>query len=127
MDVEVNRAAAPETPASTMSAYVVEHATALMTIGGIESISAQKYSCGLGSRLHVSMAPFADAPEDIVAQGVVMKDAIAQVLSVANIVSVTIKPNEDEMKDVRTMWEKSSGEAKAGNQGSSQAVTEESS
>ena len=120
MNIEVGKALAPETPAGAMQDYIAEHVTALMTLGGIESISAQKYTCGFGSRLHVSIASFADAPEEIVAQGVVMKDAIAQILSVANITRIVMKLSDLEMNDVRETWKNAVEGAKQMNGGSGQ-------
>lgn len=120
MNIEVGKALAPETPASAMQDYIAEHITALMTLGGIESISAQKYTCGFGSRLHVSMAPFANAPKEITAQGVIMKDAIAQIMSVANITRIVMKLSELEMNDIRDTWENAVASSKQMNGGSGQ-------
>lgn len=120
MDVEIGKAVAPETPASCMAAYAVEHVTALMIMGGIESIDAKKYSTGFGSRLHVSISPFADAPDEVTAQGVVMKDAIAQILSVANVTRVVMKPGEKDLADMKETWRQQVKEAKTANGGSAQ-------
>lgn len=120
MDVEISKASGPETPASCMSEYVMEHVTALMTLGGIESISAQKYVCGFGSRLHVTIAPFADAPEPVKAQGVVIKDALATIMSIANITRVVMKPSRNDVKKMRDVWESSVKDADSVNGGSGQ-------
>lgn len=104
MNLEIGKASARETPASVMSEYVIEHATALMTMCGIESISSQRYSSGFGTRLHVSIAPFANAPKEIVDQGVIMKDAIGEILAVANVARIVIKPSDDEMNGIRESW-----------------------
>lgn len=120
MDVDIRKSMEAETPASEMSDYVVEHVTALMTLGGIESISAVKYRCGFGSRLHVSIAPFADAPEIIRTQGIVIKDAIAQIMSVANVTRVIMKPSEEDLKSMRKTWKESVDAANAANAGSGQ-------
>lgn len=120
MDVEMSKASGPETPASCMAEYVMEHITALMTLGGIESISAQKYVCGFGSRLHVTIAPFADAPEPVKAQGVVIKDALATVMSIANITRVVMKPSKADVKKMRDVWESSVKDADLVNGGSGQ-------
>lgn len=120
MDVEIGKSGAAETPASFMAEYVTEHITALMTLGGIESISATKYVCGFGSRLHVTMAPFADAPEEVRAQGVVIKDALATILSVANITRVVMKPSEEDLGRMRDTWEMAVKDARAANGGSAQ-------
>lgn len=124
MDVEIGKAGAAETPASEVAEYVVEHVTALMTVGGIESISAVKYQCGFGSRLHVSMVPFADAPEIVRNQGIVIKDAIAQIMSVANVTRIVTKPSEDDLQQMRKMWNDSLEAAMAANAGSGQDFTE---
>lgn len=120
MDVEIGKAGAAETPASFMAEYVTEHITALMTLGGIESISATRYICGFGSRLHVTMAPFADAPEEVKAQGIVIKDAIATILSVANISRVVMKPSEDDLEEMRSTWHQATNDAREANRGSAQ-------
>ena len=120
MNVEMSKASGPETPASCMTEYVMEHVTALMTIGGIESISAQKYVCGFGSRLHVTIAPFAKAPERVKAQGVVIKDALAQIMSIANITRVVMKPSKADMGRMVKTWKSSVRDADAVNGGSRQ-------
>jgi len=121
MNVEVGKAAAAETPASVMSEEMMEHIAAIMVlVGGIESISAQKYICGFGSKLHVSIAPFAGVPNDIAMQGVAIKDALAQILSVANITKVTAQPSASEMLDIRRTWDASAKSASEANGGSSQ-------
>ena len=120
MDVEMSKASGPETPASCMAEYVMEHITALMTLGGIESISAQKYVCGFGSRLHVTIAPFADAPEQVKAQGVVIKDALATIMSIANITRVVMKPSKADVKKMRDVWKSSVRDSDSVNCGSGQ-------
>lgn len=120
MNVEMSKASGPETPASCMAEYVMEHITALMTLGGIESISAQKYVCGFGSRLHVTIAPFADAPEQVKTQGVVIKDALATIMSIANITRVVMKPSKADVKKMRDVWKSSVKDAYSVNGGSGQ-------
>lgn len=107
MEVEISKAQGTETPASCMAEFVVEHVMALMTVLGIESISARKYSSGFGSRLHVSIAPFNDAPEQVRNQGIIAKDAIAQILSVANVTRVVMKPGDDDLKEMANTWKSS--------------------
>ena len=120
MDVEVGKAGAAETPASFMAEYVTEHVTALMMLGGIESIGSTKYVSGYGSRLHVTMAPFADAPDEVKAQGVVIKDALAAILSVANISRVVMKPSDKERAKFKSTWDQAVRDARAANGGSAQ-------
>jgi hypothetical protein len=121
MNVEIGKAAAAETPASVIAGDMMEHiAAVMMLVGGIESISAQKYTCGFGSKLHVSIAPFAGVPKDIALQGVAIKDALAQILSVANITKVTAQPSASEMLDIRRTWDASVKSASEANGGSSQ-------
>ena len=107
MEVEVKKASAAETPASRMADFLAEHITAIMTLGGMESIGAQRYTCGFGTRLHVSFSPFEGVPDEIVRQGIVIKDAIAQVMSIANIVQITMKPSEEDMRQMKDMWNRS--------------------
>ena len=125
MDVEIGKSIDAATPASEMSEYVIEHITALMTIGGIESISAMKYQCGFGSRLHVSIAPFQDAPEAVRNQGIVIKDAIAQIMSIANVTRVVMKPSEEDMASMKKTWNDSVCAAREINAGSGQDFTAE--
>ena len=120
MNSEMSKAPGPETPASCMTEYVIEHVTALMTIGGIESISAQKYVCGFGSRLHVTIAPFANAPDAVKAQGVVIKDALAQIMSIANITRVVMKPSKTDVNKMVKAWKSSVRDADSVNGGSGQ-------
>lgn len=127
MNVKMDKAMVPETPASCMTEYVMEHITALMTIGGIESISAQKYVCGFGEKLHVTIAPFANAPKKIRDQGVIIKDAIAQIMSVANVSRVLIEPSDEDMKSISEMWKSSVRGADSLNKGSGQDFSGDSS
>lgn len=120
MNIEMSKANAPETPASSMADYMCEHVTALMILGGIESIVLQKYSSGFGSRLHVTIAPFANAPEPVRNVGIVIKDAVAQILSVSNITRLVLKPSEEEMSGVMSTWESATRDARITNSGSGQ-------
>ena len=120
MNVEIGRAPAPVSPAAASAEYMVEHITALMTMGGIESISAQRYVSGAGSRLHVSMSPFADAPKEIVDQGVIIKDALAQIMSVANINRLVMNLDDDELARTKEMWTTSVRRSKVASEGSGQ-------
>lgn len=120
MNIEMSKANAPETPASAMTDYMCEHVTALMILGGIESIVLQKYNSGFGSRLHVTMAPFANAPEAVKKVGIVIKDAIAQILSATNVVRLVLKPTDDEMSEVASTWESATRDARITNSGSGQ-------
>lgn len=124
MNVEMSKANAPETPASAMTDYMTEHVSALMIMGGIESISAQRYNCGFGTRLHVTIAPFAKAPEAVRTIGIVIKDAIAQILSSANVTRLVLKPSDEEMADVTSTWSTATKDAKMANSGSGQDFSE---
>ena len=120
MNIETGRANAPETPASAMKAYMCEHVTALMILGGIESIVLQKYNSGFGSRLHVTIAPFAKAPEAVKKVGIVIKDAVAQILSVSNVTRLVLKPSDEEMDDMMSTWDSATKDAMTANSGSGQ-------
>lgn len=126
MEIEISKAGAAETPAATMTNYVTEHVTALMTLGGIESISARRYSSGFGTRLHVTMAPFSEAPEEVREQGIVIKDAISTILSIANVTRVVIKPDEKDMDAFKESWAKAVESARHANGESAQDTTERS-
>lgn len=120
MNIEMGRANAPETPASAMADYMCEHVTALMILGGIESIVLQKYNSGFGSRLHVTIAPFANAPQAVKTVGIVIKDAIAQILSATNVVRLVLKPTDEEMSEVASTWDRATRDARITNSGSGQ-------
>lgn len=120
MDVEMSKANAPETPASVMTGYMTEHVCALMILGGIESISAQRYNCGFGTRLHVTIASFAKAPEAVRTIGIVIKDAIAQILSSANVTRLVLKPSDEEMAKMTSKWSTATKDARMANSGSGQ-------
>ena len=105
MEVEIGKAEVAETPASAMAEKVIEHVAAIMMlVGGIESISSTKYVCGFGDRLHVSISPFTSAPSKILSQGVVIKDALATIMSVANISRILVKPSETDLTGVEEAW-----------------------
>jgi len=121
MEVEMGKAAAPETPASVMAEQLMEHITAIMMLcGGIESISATKYACGFGSRLHVTISPFNGAPKEVKAQGVIIKDALAQIMSVANITRIVTKPADTDLSEMQEAWKAAAKDAREVNGGSGQ-------
>ena len=115
MNVEISKArgaSVSNAPSAVMSNYVCEHVAAMMVIGGIESISSQKFESGFGSRLHVRISQFKDAPSEICAAGVIIKDALAQVLSVANVTRLALKPSNEELANIKSTWEKSVSDSK---------------
>lgn len=120
MEVEVGKAASAETPASCMGEAFLKPVTDLMVFNGIEAISAEKYSCGFGSHLHVTMAPFSSAPKPVRNQGVLVKDALAKILSAANITRVVIKMDDEDLKQAKSNWDAAVGAANAANGGSGQ-------
>ena len=120
MEVEISKEASVETPASSMTKELVEHLTSIMVMCGIEGISVSKYDCGLGSKLNVTMAPFNDIPEEVYNQGVVVKDAIAQIMSIANITRLLAKPSDVDMNELKKSWNMAAEMAKSENSGSAQ-------
>jgi hypothetical protein len=104
MKVDYDKMEGAETPASLMRNYVLEHVSALMIMGGIETISFKKYEIGGGSRIHTSVSFFKGAPDEIVTQGVVLKDALAQILSVANISRAVLRLSEEDLQGMRNFW-----------------------
>ena len=121
MNVEISKAAAPETPASVMTEQMVEHIMSIMMLCGIEGISATKYQSGFGSQLNVTISPFANVPEKVSAQGVIIKDALAQIMSVANVTRLIAKPSDADLKELRETWNESARSADELNSGSGQA------
>ena len=125
MNVEMSKVKAQETPASMMSKELVEHVADVMMIeGGIKSISAIKYVGGFGDRLHVSISQFEDAPYEVRSQGVIIKDAIAQILSVCNISRITVKMEDDEKANVVAAWNNAVASAKKENSEATDVTTE---
>lgn len=106
MNARLKRVASePVTPAEDMTDYLVDKIDAIMICCGIKEIVVQKYACGFGSRLHVTMTPFEDAPPEIVKQGLVVKDAIAQLLSVLNLSKLALSNfSVEEMSNIHAMW-----------------------
>lgn len=124
MNAEVNYAASPVTPAFIVGQEFIEPITTLMSYCGIEAISADKYNCGYGSKLHVTISAFSGAPQKIVDQGIVVKDALAQLLAVANINRLVIKPSEMDLEGLRSGWRKYVHDASVANRGSGQDFTQ---
>lgn len=124
MNLEINKAMAASTPSSCLGDYVAEHVAALMTLGAIEGISIQKHQSGMGSRLHVSITQF-EAPNSVKMTGIIIKDALAQIMSVANIARILMTPEEEEMESMRKTWKESSEDAEAANGGSGQDFSNE--
>lgn len=104
MKVDYDKMEGAETPASLMRNYVLEHVSALMIMGGIETITFKKYKIGGGSRIHTSVSFFKGVPDEIAMQGVVTKDALAQILSVANISRAVIRLSEEDLQGMRNFW-----------------------
>lgn len=120
MNVEISKAAASETPASVMTEQMVEHIMSIMMLCGIEGISATKYQCGFGSQLNVTISLFANVPEKVSEQGVIIKDALAQIMSVANVTRLLAKPSDEDLKELRDTWKESAKRADDLNGGSGQ-------
>lgn len=123
MNVEISKAAAPETPASVLTDQIVENITSIMMLCGIEGISATKYQCGFGTKLNVTIAPFSYVPENVAAQGVIIKDALAQIMSVANVTRILAKPTNVDLNELRKVWENSAKNAEEMNEGSGQVFS----
>ena len=115
MEVKIGKAGAPETPASCMGEAFLRPVTDLMVFNGIEAISYERYSCGFGSHLHVTIAPFADAPKPIRNQGVLVKDSLAKILSAANITRVVIKMTDTDLEEAKKSWGDAVKESDAAN------------
>lgn len=116
MNVELSRAIEEETPAFEMTDKIVENVSSLMVVcGGIESISSTRYKSGFGDRLHVAISQFKEAPKEVRTQGIIIKDALAQILSVANVMKAVVKPTEEDMKDLSAVWEAATKDAKKHN------------
>lgn len=123
LDTE-NRLIGPMSPASTqaMTNTLVYGVGTLMILGGIETIKIEQHLCGAGSYLHTSIASFPEAPDEIRAQGLVMKDAIAKIMATARISGLTITLEDEELSGVREQWESAVIEAKSASEGSSRVL-----
>ncbi len=122
MKVDINKVNGVSTPASTMTEYITDHIVAMMIVGGIEAISISRESSGFASVLNVETKSFSGAPREIVVQGVVIKDSLAQLMLLINVNKLTTHPDELEEEKMRKSWDTSVSNAKSGN--SSQAKTE---
>lgn len=121
MDTKVDVFPGAATPGSSMVEDVVGTVSRLMVLmGGIEAISAVSYKMGSGSRLNVTISPFPDAPAQIVSQGIVIKDALAQILSVANVAKIVVTPSKKELQEIRDGWKSLVEDANVANEGSGQ-------
>lgn len=105
MEVKLSRSVDQETPAGAIGQQLMENIASIMTaVGGIESIKIEKYVAGMGSRLHVSIGLFPKAPSEVANQGIIIKDALAQILSVANVTRAIVVPTDKELADLEKMW-----------------------
>lgn len=112
MHVEVSKFIATESPASVVSESVVEDLASLMSmVGGINSITITKYVAGVGSGLYTTISQFQDAPQSIKTQGLLIKDSVAQIMSVANVSRITIIPNDDDIKSFEQSWKNADDQA----------------
>ena len=113
MEVKLSKSVDVETPAGVAGQQLMEAIATIMTVvGGIESIKIEKYSAGMGSRLHVSIGLFPKAPEEVASQGVIIKDALAQIMSVANVTRAIVVPTDKELADMEKMWGDVTAEAR---------------
>ena len=104
----------PVTPAEAMTDYLVDHINAIMISCGIKTLDIQKYTSGFGNRLHVTMTPFEDAPQEIVTQGLVVKDALAQIMAIVNLARQSVDNfTKEEMDNIHALWKKSVAASKA--------------
>lgn len=116
----------PVTPAEAMTDYLVDHINAIMISCGIKTLDIQKYTSGFGSRLHVTMTPFEDAPPEIVSQGLVVKDALAQIMAIVNLARQSVDNfTKEEMDNIHALWNKSVAASKSPRQMPQQSQTPE--
>lgn len=105
MNVKITTVDTNSTPAAEMREKIVENAVSLMVVGGaLSSITSIKYSSGFCEKQLVSVTQFKDAPFPVKNQGVVIKDAIAQILGVANVTRVTVELDDKERENVTSAW-----------------------
>ena len=118
MNVNIRKGQGTTTPASIDSEEMVAQIASLMLASGISDLVAQKYVSGMGSRLHVSISPFQGCPGEVVAQGIVIKDALAQILSTANIMGMSITLDQEETEAKRKEWRDVANKVRLMNEGS---------
>ena len=58
------------------------------------------------------ISQFKEAPSEVHSAGIIIKDALAQILSVANITRLVLKPTDKEMANIKSNWEKSVEQSK---------------
>jgi len=105
MKVRVGRAIGEHgTPAEARKVQYVTMITDLMAYNGLKSVSYRTAKMGVGMKLIVSSESFDDAPVGIRIQSLVVKDAIAALMSVANLSHVEISLDDEEYAAVREGW-----------------------
>lgn len=102
MKVEVSRTrtASP----SPRAEFVMEHVSALMTMAGIKSLIMHRYEFGMSSNALASLEFFDGVPPEVMALGVVIKEALGQVLMSADIMKVSIALDDGERERVSGIW-----------------------
>lgn len=100
VDVSRTRTAAP----SPRAGFVMEHVSALMTMAGIKSLAMRRYEFGMSSNALAAVEFFDGVPPEVMALGVVIKEALGQVLMSADIMKVSIALDDGELGRISGMW-----------------------
>lgn len=104
MKVNIGRAAVNGVKTSEMSEFFVTRLADMMAVMGMKSVTASRYSSGLGCRIISSMVPFDGVPNSVVQKGVIAKDAIGLLMSVANLTRIELRVDGDEYDRLRSAW-----------------------
>lgn len=110
VDVSRTRTASP----GPRAGFVMEHVSALMTMAGIKSLTMHRYEFGMGANALAAVEFFDGVPPEIMALGVVIKEALGQVLMSADIMKVSISLDDGELERISGMWVQPAQEAPTG-------------
>ena len=109
MEVNVGRAVVDGGTDSDMSEFFVTRIADIMAAFGIKSIVVNRYASGIGCSISSSAVPFDGVPGSVLQKGMVARDAIALIMSVANLTRIEMKVDEEEYNKLRTIWHVESG------------------
>lgn len=105
MKVNIGHVVVNGVKTTDMSEFFVTKLADIMAVFGIKSIAVNRYSSGFGCKIISSMMPFDGVPNDVLQKGVISKDAIGQLMSVANLTRIELRVDGDEYGELRKVWE----------------------
>ena len=105
MKVNIGHVVVNGVKTTDMSEFFVTKLADIMAVFGIKSVAVNRYSSGFGCKVISSMMPFDGVPNDVLQKGVISKDAIGQLMSVANLTRIELRVDGDEYGELRKVWE----------------------